>query len=181
LKVALPLDPGPHHIVVTAPGHTPRSYDVVLAAGEVRRLAVAAGPLEAPPMPPPVLATPAPLPRAKRTGGVVLLASGAALLGAGAYFGLRALQARNQAHGDCARGESTMGPPLCWDRAYKALSHDTTYSRLADVAFVAGGVATAVGAYLVLRPAAPAEGRAPLALALQPAANGGEVSLAGRF
>ena len=44
LGEALPLDPGRHQIVVSAPGRRPLSYDVALVAGEQRKLVVAAGP-----------------------------------------------------------------------------------------------------------------------------------------
>jgi tetratricopeptide (TPR) repeat protein len=197
-KLALPLDPGPHAITVTSPGRAPRTYDVILAPGELRRLAVAAGPALATPAPAQapaaVLLAPAasaPVSHTRRNTGLLLLATGGAALGAGAYFGVRALRARERAGDYCAKAEGAMGPPYCWDRAYKALSHDTTYSRLADVAFAAGGVATAVGAFLVLTRGAPAnEGRAggagragatPVAVAVQPTTSGAEVQLAGRF
>jgi serine/threonine-protein kinase len=187
LKLALPVDPGPHVVVVTSPGRAPRSYDVTLGPGELRRLAVGVGPSLPAPValtgaaPAPVALTgaaPAPVVHPRRTLGVLVLATAAATLGAGSYFGVRALQARNEARGHCSSAAMPQQPPLCWNRAYDALSNDPTYSRLADAAFATSAVLAAVGTYLVLKKSEPGT---EVAVGLGATPKGGEVQLAGRF
>ena len=187
LGLALPLDPGPHVVTVSAPNRLERRFEVLIAPGEQSRLVVGPG---APPPPPPAM--PAALsPEAlelqarasqtathSRVGGYALLGAGAVALGAGAYFGSRALQARADAKAAC----SMMGqPPLCWSRAKAPLDRDVTYARLADVSFAAGAIAAVVGSYFLLG----ARGHEPrpgsVALAAAPLPAGAEVQLAGRF
>jgi hypothetical protein len=182
LGVPLPVDPGLHLIVASAPGRQPRTFEITAENGQLSSAAVEPGPAPAtapqlPPIPPPAITLPA-APRRTRPGRVVgysLVTLGATALGAGAYFGLQALSARREADGACAAtGELTR----CRWSAAPALDRDRRWSRAADVAFAAGAVATAAGLYLILR-----KGRVEptLTAQLQPVPAGGGAQLAGRF
>jgi hypothetical protein len=198
----LPIDPGPHTIVVTAPGRAPQTYDLVVTPGEQRRLAVSLGTRALPAAAPAAASSAAgggldlhaTLPgREAKPGhamlGATLLASGALVLGGGVVFGLQAKKARSDAKQGCADPGADGRPPVCWSSARKALDRDATYSHLADLAFAGGAVLTAVGGYLLFtshlwgRPR-PAAG---LALSAGPllddaaGMSGGEVRLAARF
>lgn len=206
LGEALPLDPGRHQIVVSAPGRRPLQYDVALAAGEQRKLVVAAGPsqpgagatataaagpLAAPAVVPPplghasTLATPAtasvaasaspadaPGNRWRTISAYTLLGVGAAGLGAGAYFGVEALSARQDARKACTGAGD---PPTCWSSARMPLVRDRYYSWRADACLAAGTAAVIAGGYLWFT------GRREVTVAAAPARGGGEVAVAARF
>jgi hypothetical protein len=206
LGVALPLDPGKHQIVVSAPGRRPLVYDVALGAGEQRKLVVAAGPsqpgasgpVSAPPVPAPLSApavVPPPLgpaastasapavavssgpPRAasgrwRTIGTWALLGVGAAGLGAGTYFGVEALRARDDARKVCTGAGD---PPTCWSSARMPLVRDRYYSWRADACLAAGAAAAIAGGYLLFT------GRREVTVAAAPARGGGEVAVAARF
>jgi hypothetical protein len=192
LGVALPVDPGHHVVLVTAPELWPRRYDLVIAEQESRALVVQAGePLDpVPALPAPQAAAPAPVvqsglarqaplsqPPRLRVREWALLGAAAAGLGTGAYFGLRALQARGDASTMCAQQS---GLTRCWSGAERSLEQDQRYSLLADLAVVAGATATATAIYLLTRPRTVDE--PPLArLAAAPVRGGGEVQIAGTF
>jgi hypothetical protein len=183
LGTPMPVDPGRHLIVASAPGRSPRRYEIAVDSGQVRTIAVEPGPppVTAPPVVsaprPPVLepTTRVPRGRAGRTVGYGLLAVGGAALGAGAYFGLQALSARREADRACATGGALNH---CRWSAAPALDRDRRWSRAADIAFIAGGVATGAGLYLVLR---GGRGEPPLTAQLVPLSAGGGAQLAGRF
>ena len=207
----LPLDPGAHTVVVTAPDRQTQTFDLVIAPGEQSRLRVTLGPRSLPaaaPMPAPAGSSPLELqgrlpgapasPGPRRLVGYALLGAGVAALGGGLFFGLRALHARNDAKAGCATSEPGGPPPVCWSRARDALARDATDSRLADAGFVAGSVAAAVGAYLLITTGrnaqapghAAATGVRDFAWFATPlvapghngaATAGGEVSFAGKF
>jgi hypothetical protein len=196
LGEALPLDPGRHQIVVSAPGRRPLSYDVALAAGEQRKLVVAAGPSQpgagataiAAVVPPPLgqattLATPATTVTAavppaassarwRTIGTFALLGVGAAGLGAGTYFGVEALRARADARKACT---GVGDPPTCWSSAHMPLVRDRYYSWRADACLAAGTAAVLAGGYLWFT------GRREVTVAAAPARGGGEVAVAARF
>ncbi len=199
LGVALPLDPGKHHIVVTAPGRRPLTYDVAMTAGEQRKVVVAAGPSGSATVTPPASVVPPPLGvpvvppagtdtgaatvaltasppaspgRWRHIGAYALLGAGAVGLGAGTYFGIEALRARADARKACTGAGD---PPSCWSSARYPLVRDRYYSWRADASLAAGAVAALAGGYLLFT------GRREVAVAAAPASGGGEVSVAARF
>jgi hypothetical protein len=195
LGVPLPVDPGIHWIVVTAPGREGLETEVRLAVGEQRVVPGAPTPVSRtvsrpvapvsgaaliPPFSVAVASAPAaadqPAPRRSTTAraiGYVLVAGGAAGLASGLYFAGRALGARRDARDACAEID---GAHRCWFSAASALDDDRRWSLSADISFAAGALATGAGLYLLLRrPSGTAHA------ALVPAANGGRVELAGSF
>jgi hypothetical protein len=208
LATPLALDPGTHRLRVTAPGHEAQSYEVKLAAGERRELAVTAGAPVSRTTPPPLAVPPiaggpgtssaatpgapagvtgltggvAPTPAPRRwrpLAGYALAGVSAAALGGGIYFGLRALDAREDARAACA-GAGQVDTPTCWSSAARAMNRDLRDSRLADVGFATGAAAGVAAAYLLLVPG-PAErsGRVQAVAVARP--GGAEVQLAGAF
>jgi hypothetical protein len=195
LGVALPLDPGAHVVVVSAPDRQPRTFDLTIAAGEQRPLSVTVGPpapdamariasADAAASSPLDLHASAPTAstgRARHITGYLLLGAGAVAIGSGIFFGTRALQARSDAKHDCAAPDGTGRPPVCWARARDALRRDTTYSRLADASIAGGTIAALVGGYLAFSGRSQAKNSERLAWFAAPTADGAEVSLAARF
>jgi tetratricopeptide (TPR) repeat protein len=93
--VALPMNPGRHELLVTAPGHDTRSYPIELGEGQALELSVLPGPAQElttePPPPSPPPATPTALsPTADRTESELASLSHAAQLGAFARVDLDA-------------------------------------------------------------------------------------------
>jgi hypothetical protein len=175
LGVALPVDPGIHWIVVTAPGREGREVQVRLEVGEQRAVEVEPG---APTPRPRASAAQVALPagalippfanldlsasgsrpaRAARTTavGYLLVASGAAALATGGYFALQALAARRDARAACT---DVQGVERCWSNAAMPLDQDRRASLFADVGFGVGAAAVAGGLYLLLRRGAPSTG-----------------------
>jgi hypothetical protein len=118
----LPVDPGPHDLRATAPGHRSSATTIVV-----------------PPGPGDTRATVQPLPADRsepRTVPLVMVGTvGVLALGATAYFGVAAISAENGKPTRCVSTDSS-----CLDRAGSAESQRATY---ATVATVAGGVAAA--------------------------------------
>jgi hypothetical protein len=190
LGVPLPVDPGIHWIVVTAPGREGREVQVRLEVGEQRVVEVEPGA----PTPPrrtqsaaPAATLIPPFPevdlsaagnrpvRAERTRalGYLLVAGGAAALGTGGYFALQALAARRDARAACTE---VQGVERCWSSAAMPLDQDRRASLFADVGFGMGAAAVAGGLYLLL-----SRGAAPPAGAVRAMIGPGRVELAGTF
>ena len=124
--VEIPVDPGPHELRVTAPGRTPWATKIELGASKVERVTVPMlepePVVEPPPPPPPPVApvaeprppaavTPPPSTRpparptstpARAIVGWSLAGVGAASLGVGSYYGVRALMKRSDSNGACS-------------------------------------------------------------------------------
>jgi hypothetical protein len=159
--VALPVDPGKHTLVVTAPGRVSAELSLSIAIGETKEIIVAPGPVEPPTAKPSAAApvrgdrtTPEPSTwPAQKVMGVAALGAGAIGLGVGAAFGLMSMSAHDDAAATCP------APNPCGDRdAAEAWSDATTAGSVSTVAFVAGGVLAAAGAVLWIT--APSAGRA---------------------
>jgi hypothetical protein len=188
LGIPIPVDPGKHVLVVSAPGHSPRTFDVTVASKEQASAKVEPGPalsspkppdpVDSPARPPSTVAHPAPPPVARAGGSgtaYVFLGVGAAALATGGVFWLRARDARQQARNQCVdEGDAH----TCGDKARAALDREKRSSLLADVGFGVGAVAVATGIYFLLR---PTERAAPVSATLVPRWAGGEVQLAVRF
>lgn len=192
LATPMPVDPGLHVIVVSAPGRQRRTYEITADSGQLRAVAVAPGPpaaaslfsldgAAAPPGTAPgtagLVATSASTAPARpgRRLGWGLVAAGGAALAAGTYFGLQALSARDEADRACASGGAAN---RCWATANQSLDRDRRWSVAADVAFVSGALAAGAGLYLLLR---RGPGEATATAQLVPMPSGGGAQLAGRF
>ena len=105
LGIRLPVDPGPHTIVVTATGHHERSYEVSLTEAEDKELDVAPGEPAARPRPPalrPDAAPPQNAGNTQRTAGWVLGGAGVAAIATGGALGIVALTKLSSANQACA-------------------------------------------------------------------------------
>jgi hypothetical protein len=189
LGVPLPVDPGIHWIVVTAPGREGREVEVRLDAGDRRVVEVEPGaptpnPRTAPRLVAAELIPPLPIvierptppapPRRLRTTalGYGLVAGGMASLATAGYFAVQALSARREARDACPE---VAGIRRCWSSAAAALDRDRRSSLFADVGLTVGALATATGLYLLLRrPSATTS-------TVVPVAGGGRVDVAGTF
>jgi hypothetical protein len=179
IGVPLPVDPGIHLIVASAPGRSPRSYEVAAENGKQQIVVVEPGPgatIAAPAqiIARPLLPAPAPERRRGRTLGYALTGAGVAALATGTFFGLQALAARRDASAVCPAKDATH---RCWSSAAGALDRDRRSSLIADVAFAAGTLATASGLYLLVRRSPQASVTAQVAVG----PRGGGMELAGRF
>src|SRR5579872_5133428 len=79
LGMPLPVDPGAHEVVVLAPGHVVRTYDIHVGRGERAALTVEPG---------------APTAAPSHTAGYVVLGSGMAAIAVGAALGVSALESK---------------------------------------------------------------------------------------
>lgn len=158
LGLELPVDPGPHRVVVTAPGHAPREYALTIAEKESQTLTVDAGPTES------AKSTPAPsksrmvLPTGdtspsagsggKRTYGIVALSAGGAGLIVGGVAGALALSKKSTVNDECSRTNGTL---LCdSQRGVDAAHAGRTFATIANVGVAVGVVGVGLGAYLLL-------------------------------
>ncbi len=159
---AIPIDPGDHTIVATAPGKSPRVTHLTIAPRhELRSLTIPAledtsAPSPAPPpSPPPAPSSSAapsapasasaavpPAPSSTRPLGFTLGGAGIAAAGAGAVFGLLALSANSDSQRECAGGCTKQGA----DDSRRAV----LYANVSNVGFGVGAALVAVGLYFVL-------------------------------
>jgi hypothetical protein len=160
LGVALPLEPGTHHVLVSAPGHDPNNQDVFLAEGARQELVVAPGPVtqkaEPPLAPPSPAATPtaspppvpprAPARADTRTLGYVVGGVGVAGLVTGLTLGAVALGKSSTVHDDCTPSQGTCRTQSGVDAA----SSGSTFATASTVTFIIGAAAVGVGAYFIL-------------------------------
>jgi hypothetical protein len=191
LGLALPVDPGHHIVVVSAPGHETRSIDVTIAAKERRTLVVEPGaekpepraepaataraPLPAPPDVTVATARPVPPTEVKHGGSAVaygLLGVGVAALGVAGFSASQALSARKDAEASC------MGH-LCSAKGADALDKDKRYSLITDISGGAALLLVGVGVVLLLR--GPGDEASTTALVSPLPGGGGQLQLGGRF
>jgi hypothetical protein len=189
LGVPLPVNPGKHVIVVSAPGRESAEFEVMVGAAEQRNVSVAPGAvlrgeqptLSSKPKPRRVTERHAHVQRAAEpqssvsAGTWVLLGTGAAGIGLGALFAVRAHSARQDAEALCP---SEAGRRRCWADARDALDRDERNSILADVSFAVGALATGAGLYLLLT--SKPESTSQRAM-IVPTRDGGEVQIHGSF
>jgi hypothetical protein len=141
-----PVDPGLHTIEASAPGMHPWTSTVQIATrGDQQTVTVPQPePLEARPVEPSRRDVAPRSGAPQRTTGWVVGAAGVVALGAGTYFGLRALSNHNQATDRCS-------PALCTDPEAVRLNDDAKVSaNISTVAVGLGIAGVAVGAVLVL-------------------------------
>lgn len=149
----LPLDPGAHKLVATAPGHARWEAAFSIAVGEHQSVEVPAlaaeGGREAPAR---VLLPARDRPgkssvetdpyRGRRTTGYLLGAGGLAALGVGSWFGVEAVIHRKNSDAKCN--------PVCTDQAVELNDEAKRDARIADVGIGLGLVGIVAGAYVIL-------------------------------
>lgn len=151
---AMPLDPGPHHLRFSSPGHVPAEQDVLVSEGETARKIVAQLAPTARPVEPPV-ATSRPVPPSVWVaGGIAALAAAGGVVFALDGFGKKHDLDASGCKPDCA--------PRDVDSMQRALL-------AADIFAGVGVVAAAAAVYFfVTRPArtsaAASAGRLPLVI-----------------
>jgi hypothetical protein len=179
---AMPVDPGEHWVEVAAPGKLAWRHSVTVGAkADTKTIIVPA--LENAPTPPPTLvaATPSTASPEQRVAkpspaGWVALGFGAAGLGVGTYFGLRALSQQKEADKFCdANGCSTANGATQNSDAIKS-------ANLSTVGFSIGLVGVAVGTVLLLTTGGSSSRAASLpTVGASVSHSGTEVVLSGRF
>jgi hypothetical protein len=189
LGVGLPVDPGRHLVIATAPGRLERRYDVEVSEGKTQKIVVEPGELR-PTSAPPATAPPAALParsdravtlpdRPAQAGGTRTLGyavAGAGVLGilTGSVTGIIALQRKNAMLDDC---EKIDGGYACGPAGLDAASEGETFATVSTIAFAAGAVAAGAGLWLILS----SDERHETAVVVSPVSSGASVGFAGRY
>ncbi len=148
-----PLDPGEYLIVAEAPGRRAFRTKVILGP-KSKRVEVVVPDLEALPAPasaPPIVPT-RPVFRDKTEErevsipGLVLIGVGAAGIGVGTYFGIRALDKKSKSDAIC---NHSVCPP---DQSEAVTLHEQAVRAawISDISFGVGIVSAGIGTYLVL-------------------------------
>jgi hypothetical protein len=171
-----PMNPGTYRLLVTAPGHEPRSYEVKLGEGQHTALAVEPGkPVAA------LAAAQAPAPRSgtARTLGFALGGVGVAGLGIGAVTGILAIVKKGQLDTTCPDSTKCSAEGLRLEGGGKALAGVST------AALIVGVVGVGAGLTLVLvnrdHPSAAAPSAPALALGSGVLPGGGWLGARGAF
>ena len=147
LGVAMPIDPGEHVVVVTAPGREPRRYVVSIGEAESPALALEPGATAVaitPPPPPPPPPPPRTPPRSGRAVGFVIGSLGVASMAASGVTGVMTIQRKATVKTECP------GQVCRSSAGLDAAAQDKTLSLVSTVTFATGLVGLGVGAYLVL-------------------------------
>jgi hypothetical protein len=180
--VALPVDPGAHVLVISAPGFQPRTVQISLKEGEARTLSVgpgaplAAAPVNARSLATQPLAAQAPAPRVHpsgRTLGFTLGGVGVAGLGVGAIAGLLEIGKKHTVDADCQADKSCTSAGL--DAAHSA----RTLEIVSNVGWVVGAAALSAGVYFLL--SSGASEKPSTAVSLSTDTTSGRLSLSRSF
>jgi hypothetical protein len=182
LGLPLPVDPGDHVVVVTAPGRAERRYEVRLDLGQTRQMMIEPGaalPVAAPSADVAAAgAHPADRGAPSRTLGIVLLGAGGASVLASLALGAVALSAKQTVETECRDNR-------CSSAGLDAADRGNMAATISTVAFGVGMAGAAIGTYLLLAatPTHPASANAtPLwALGVTPLPSGAFVSATGRL
>jgi hypothetical protein len=178
LGLPLPIDPGPHVVVVRSPGRAERRYDVSLEVAQRRQLAIEAG--DALPGADQGAGT---QPHAdgdgsRRTIGIVLVGVGGASIVASLALGAVALSAKHTMDHECV-------DKRCSPAGLDAADRGETAALASTITFTAGVVSALVGGYLWLGAgsAAPRSGwvSPSFALGVTPLPNGALIAATGRL
>jgi hypothetical protein len=176
--IALPIEPGSHELVVSAPGFAERTFQIQLAEGEVRSLVVSPGapvsPGAAPLAGPSPAATRSPEQPARtgssgRTLGFVLGGVGVAGLGVATITSLMVVSKKSTVDAGCQPDKS------CTSSALDAAHSGRTLEIVSNVGWVVGAAALGAGAYFLLT-SGPST-KPSTAVALLPNPAGGQLSL----
>jgi len=169
LNTPLPVDPGEHTVVVSAPGRAERQFELLISEREIRTLEVDAGTLRTTPsaQPEPHQArpggvrspSPSPTPRSPVLGYVV---GGIGVAGfiTGAVAGVLVLQKKGIVDEHCDSAKR------CDDEGYEASKAGKTLGVITTAGFVTGVIGMGAGTYLILR-AAPHDDPSAASVTLQ--------------
>jgi len=140
--VALPFDPGVHHLKIEAPGRAARMVDVTLTAGEAATVTVQPGDAVAPAAPEVQKAPPSPLEPTKtegpsRVGPIVLMAVGGAALVVGLGTGIVVMQDKGTTNAECL--------PRCSPTGAAAATQGRTLGPVTTTMLVVGSAALVGG------------------------------------
>lgn len=142
LSTELPLDPGPHVVEVTAPGHGKRLYQLTLSEGERALRVVGPGPAsEGGGDADSSVSTSS---SGTKTLGWVLGGVGVAGLAVGAVTGMMVLDRKSTVDENCDSAKR------CNQTGADAAESGRTLGTVSGVSFVVGGLALAAGAYFIL-------------------------------
>ncbi|MEO8920021.1 MAG: hypothetical protein ABI488_21550 [Polyangiaceae bacterium] len=171
----LPMDPGAHELVVSAPGFAARTFPLTLVEAESRSLLVTPGartnqPIAAATTPAPNAAHEVPSSASHtRTFGFALGGVGVAGIGVGAIAGVLMLGKKGAVNDGCHPDHSCSSAGL--DAAHSA----RTLEIVSNVGWVVGAAALAAGTYFILTSGPSAKPSTALSWAPNP--SGGQLSL----
>jgi hypothetical protein len=161
------IDPGSHHVVVTAPGRVPYETTIEVAKSSAKAVAV------------PKLGYPVTVKKGRRTVGIILTASGAAMIGTGIGLGLYARSTYNAQVGEGKRC-TTETPPRCDSEGYRITNDARTFATFGTWIGIGGVAVAGLGAYLWLfGPKGTSERNVAIVPALAPESAG--ITAFGRF
>jgi hypothetical protein len=139
--VPLPLDPGTHRLVVEAPGHPPKTVEVVLAEGSRVTADLAPGPA-AGGEPPPDRKT---VKSGQRTLGYVFGGIGIVGLVVGGVTGAMVLSKKSIAEKECPDADG-----YCSPRGRNAVDAGQTLGPITTVSLLVGAAGIGAGAYFLI-------------------------------
>lgn len=147
--VPLPVDPGVHHFMVTAPGHAARTYDVALVEKDNKTIDVEPGPATASGAPAPtsgaVTADTGGSGSNKKTLGYVVGGVGVAGLAVGAVTGIMVLGKKSTANDHCNDQLQ-----LCDQTGKDANDAGRTLGTISTIGWVVGVAGVGLGTYFIL-------------------------------
>jgi hypothetical protein len=157
--VPVPVDPGPHTIVASAPGKKPRVAEVLVTAGgaptvfEISALEDQSGaPVPEPqtqtqtkPVPPPRVEVAANPGAGRRTLSVVVGGAGLVGIAAGAFFGFDTISKNNASNNGHCQANSQCDPT-----GIQLRNEAMSSANASNIAFAAGGAVLAAGVVLYL-------------------------------
>jgi hypothetical protein len=159
------LDPGTHHVVVSAPGRVSYEQNIVLEQGKAKAIAV------------PRLGDPVTVNRGRKTVGKIFTIGGAAVFAAGVGIGVFAWNKYNNQIGPHCTDDS---PPMCDQKGLQEINSANNWATFGTIVGAAGVVATGVGVYLwMFGPKASAERNVAIVPHVAPESAG--LSAVGRF
>lgn len=153
LGTALPVDPGQHVVVVTAPGRAEARFQLIISEREIRTLDVDVGAPEAAKSEaiPPAHVDAAPSSSGSRTLGYVAGAIGVAGFVTGAVAGVLTLQKKSIVDDHCDAQKR------CDEEGLDATKSGKTLGLVTTVGLVTGVVGVGAGTYLILSAGSPSD------------------------
>jgi hypothetical protein len=181
LGVSLPVDPGKHVVVASAPQREPRQYVINIREGESKGLVVAPSNAIAASSAARPSATTATAPgkdaqpssSARKTLGFAVGGIGVIGLATGAVTGLIAVNRKNTVRDRC---QESGGRLLCDEEGLDAAESGSTYATISTVSFAVGAVATAAGVWLVVT-----SSDSSTQVGARPRSGGAELGIVSRF